>query len=146
MLGISFPNKNSKELIEKIDIKLSENKKSDFIDNKSNKSETNSNSENRLNLSEIRGSIIMGSTNTVIKVLGNPNDYMLALDYATKIMHFEIGGVVWRQRFCDYEVWVYDLPSNDRILVVFDRLNLRTNKVVKVIYPKDVSHPSDLIN
>ena len=145
LFEVVYQGKVSDFLADKPKNKPNESISSPKENSESQKSERNSNSENHLSFSEIRGSIIMGSENTVIKVLGNPNDYMLAYDYATKIMHFKLG-VIWMQRLCDYEVWVYDLPSNNRILVVFDRLNLRTNKVVKVIYSKDVSHPSDLIN
>lgn len=134
--------------IEKRNIKLIN--ESDLMENNSSNNDSNielkQNGKSKLTYSEIRGSIISGSKQTVEKFLGQADREMTGLDYAKDIMGYERLGVIWMERLIDYRVWVYNSPdkTGEELLVIFYCKG--GCEVEKVIYSKDVTDFKDIYN
>jgi hypothetical protein len=134
--------------IEKTNIKLLN--ESDLIENSSinydSDTELKHNDKSNLTYSEIRGSIISGSKQTVEKFLGQADREMTGLEYAQDIMGYKRLGVIWMERLIDYRVWIYNSPDNtgEELLVIF--YCKRGCVVEKVIYSRDVIDFKDIYN
>ena len=134
--------------IEKTNIKLIN--ESDLIENRSTNydsdTELKHNDKSNLTYSEIRGSIISGSKQTVEKFLGQADREMTGLEYAQDIMGYKRLGVIWMERLIDYRVWIYNSPDNtgEELLVIF--YCKKGCAVEKVIYSREVLDFKDIYN
>ncbi len=139
LLSISRPFENKNRSIDNEKQSSEERSNNENTNNPSNLTTENASSNlNNKSFSEIRGLIISGKRNTVIDVLGEPNEKLLGSDYSVKYLHFKLG-MRHELTLMDYLVWIYNIDENE-LLVVFDK----EDKVCKVAYSKDIKQPYDL--